>query len=137
MEFVDIYKKTSDLIDKECKKHVAMYQMKITKVNKEYEAAQESYNRHLKACNQTKVKIEELIETKSIYENTLGIFEKEKTSMKIFHTETKKTKIPLIKRSSKETKSIHKVSKKLQRTNKEIEKVNKLMLNNVSRTLYR
>ena len=90
IEALDIYKRDLKNHDFMSKKEIFILQNNLEIIYKEYKQAKENFKIQNINCLKSKIKIEELIESKTAYENVYNILKKEIDAMALFKTGEKK-----------------------------------------------
>jgi Holliday junction resolvase len=145
MEALHIYRNESDKIDKLSKREITILQGKMEECNKEYQIVKKTYLSYAKSCADLKNKIEELIESKTAFENVLSVLNREVETMTPFSNREKSKAQPynnhkIIRKNTDHmnpkkdsvNEEIKKIEKRLQKVNKDLEQVNKTMWESVS-----
>ena len=95
LDALNIYRREWELSDKIIKKEITHLQNKVQLINNDYEHVKSMYIIQLKKCNSLKNKIEELIESKSGFENVIIILSTEIQTLEMFNKGNNKIHPPI------------------------------------------
>jgi len=123
IEALEMYKKNILEIQVSHKSKISKFKQKYEQYNLLYKASKEAFKKVRQNVIESKMKLEELIETKTAFSNILGILNTPQTTQQPTKSEKEKEK------NIKKEKT--KIIKKSKETNKEIEILNKKMLETV------
>ena len=80
---LNLYRKEKEKLETIVKKEISVYQKQVQEIDKIYQASKKTYSCQLKQCNSIKNKIEELIDSKSAYDNVYLMLKNEQHSINL------------------------------------------------------
>jgi hypothetical protein len=92
MEPLEKYKNEWDAYDKIQKREITLFKSRLEDINKEYKNMKIVHRQQLKVCFHIKNKIEELVESKTAYENVINLLMKEKETIDLYNPGNSPTK---------------------------------------------